>query len=586
MRYSRKKSEPATIKPRIILVGVLFSLLYLTIAGRVVYLQVFQSEMLADRASGEYHRTCVTSGKRGTIFDRNHNELAVTVDAMSIGLRPSHIVDIQAIAPRLAEAANLKADTVKRRLNSGRSFVWLKRNMMDDEIAAVRQLGLPPQAIEYVPAQKRIYPNNTLAAQLIGFTGIDGNGLEGIEFSWDEMLRGKTVSRTVLMDARKRYLGAGDGPAVSADGNDVILTIDSAIQYITETALAEAVLNAEAESGMAVVMDPRNGEVLAMANYPMFNPNAFGASGRDVWRNRIVTDAFEPGSIMKVFLAAGSIESGLCTPDSVFFCEDGEYLIDGHCIHDSHGHGWLTMREIIKISSNIGAVKISEKIGRKNLWETLRRFGFDSRPDIACPGGTEGLLSFYTKWTAVDTSAIAFGQGVSASAIQLVTAVSAIANGGLLLKPYVVGTVIEPDGRIVRYRDRKVIRRVISERTAEHLKEMMASVTTAGGTGERAAVEGYTVCGKTGTAQKLNDQGQYTDEDYVASFLGFAPRRDPRLAVLVVVNAPQKVYYGGVVAAPAFRRIVHEALNYFGVPPEPENDKKSLMVLAEKGVNG
>ena len=586
MRYSRKQYEPGSIKPRIILVGVFFSLLYLVIAGRVVYLQVYRGEMLASRASGEYRRTCVTAGKRGTIFDRNHNELAVTIDAVSIGLHPSSIPEAQIIAPKLARAANLEIGTVKSKLASGRSFVWLKRLMADDEVAAVKQLNLPPEAIEYIAEQKRVYPNNSLAAQLIGFTGIDGNGLEGVEYAWDDELRGRTVSRTVLMDARKRYLGAGDVPIDSADGNDVILTIDSAIQYIAENALKEAVVDSQALSGMAVVMNPETGEILAMANYPCFNPNDFGSYGRDAWRNRTITDAFEPGSIMKVFLAAGSIESGLCTPDSVFFCEDGEYMIDGHCIHDSHGHGWLTMREIIKISSNIGAVKISEKIGRKNLWETLRRFGFDSRPDIGCPGSTEGLLSFYTQWTAVDTSAIAFGQGVSASAIQLVTAVSAIANGGLLLKPYVVSAMVEADGRVVRYRDRKVIRRVISEQTSAYLKEMMASVTTEGGTGEKAAIEGYTVCGKTGTAQKLNDKGRYTDKNYVASFLGFAPSNNPRIAVLVVVNSPKKGYYGGIVAAPAFRKIILESLNYFGVSPEKENPRENLMVIAKKGVNG
>ncbi len=582
MKYSRKKREPGKIKLRIILVGVFFSLLYIVIAGRVVYLQVFRGEMLAGRAYREYYRTCVTSGKRGTVFDRNHNEMAVTVDAMSIGLHPSEIPDVNQVLPELARAVNIGVDDLGKKLNSNRSFVWLKRKMTDDEVAAVRQIGLPAKAIEYIPAHKRVYPNNSLAAQLIGFTGVDGIGMEGIEYEWEKELCGNTVSRTVLMDARKRYLGNGDEQAGKADGNDVILTIDSAIQYITEAALEEAVVSAEAISGMAIVMDPQTGEILAMANYPYFNLNNYRQYSRDLWRNRIVTDAFEPGSIMKVFLAAGSIESGLCTPDSVFFCEEGEYLIDGHCIHDSHENGWLTMREIIKISSNIGAVKISERIGRKNLWETLRRFGFDSRPDIACPGGTGGLLSFYTQWTTVDTSAIAFGQGVSASAVQLVTAVSAIANGGLLLKPYVVSATTEPDGRIVQYRERKVIRRVISEQTAACLKEMMAEVTSEGGTGAKAAIDGYTVCGKTGTAQKLNEEGQYTDKDYVASFLGFAPFNNPRMAVLVVVNSPRKGYYGGIVAAPAFKKIVHEALNYFGVPPERKNTGENLMALVKQ----
>lgn len=586
MKYSRKKTEPGKIKFRVLVVGVVFSLLYCVIAGRAVYLQVFCGDMLASKASGEYKRTYVASGKRGTIYDRNHTELAVTVDAMSIGLHPSRVPNADEVAPELAKALNMKKSAIKRKLASRSPFVWLKRTVTAEEAEAVRQIGLQPKALQFVSEQKRVYPNNSLAAQLVGFTGIDGNGLEGIEYSWDEELKGGSFSRTVLMDAKQRHLDAGEGTTGSADGNDVILTIDGAIQYIAETALESAVVDSGAASGMAVVMDPNTGEMLAMANYPFFDLNDFGHYSRAVWRNRVVADAFEPGSVMKVFLAAGAIESGLCTPDSVFFCEDGRYQIHGHFVHDSKKYGKLTMREIIKISSNIGAVKIGEKIGRRNLWETLQRFGFDARPDIECPGTTEGQLSFYTQWTEIDTGAIAFGQGVAVSAIQLVTAVSAIANGGLLVKPYVVSTVVTPDGHVARHRKQEIVRRVISEQTAAHLREMMAAVTTEGGTGVQAAIEGYTVCGKTGTAQKMNKQGRYTDKDYISSFFGFAPGKNPRIAVLVVVDSPKKAYYASVVAAPAFRKIAHETLNYFGIPPETNNGRKDLMVLANKGVNG
>lgn len=586
MRYSRKKNEPDRIQLRILLVGIFFSFLYGLIAARAVHLQVFCGDRLSRKASGEYLRTYVTSGKRGTIYDRNHTELAVTVDAVSMGIRPALFSDPNTIAPVLAKALNMKVTAVKRKLASKQPFVWLKRTMTAEEAGVVQKIDFPPRAVEFVTEHKRVYPNNSLAAQLIGFTGIDGNGLEGIEYAWDADLQGASVKRTVLMDAKQRRLGAGEDTAENADGHNVILTIDGVIQYIAEQALEEAVAEADASHGMAVVMDPHTGEMLAIAHYPTFDINSFGRAGRQVWRNRAVADAFEPGSVMKVFLAAGAIESGLCTPDSVFFCEEGKYRVYDHCINDSHEHGWLTIREIIKTSSNIGAVKIGERIGPKLLWETLQRFGFNAKPDIECPGSTEGLMSYYTRWTPVDMSTIAFGQGVAASAVQLVTAVSAIANGGLLVKPYVVSAVVTPDGQVIRRRDREIVRRVISETTAGHLREMMAAVTTPGGTGEKAAIDGYTVCGKTGTAQKLNAQGRYTDKDYIASFLGFAPCHNPRIAALVVINCPRQGYYGGIVAAPAFRKIVYESLNYFGVPPEADDKDSNLMVLAKQGGNG
>lgn len=586
MRYSRRKREPGRIKTRILVVGVFISLLYVIVAGRVVQLQVFRGDMLADKASGQYMRTYVTSGKRGTIYDRNRMELAVTVDAASIGLHPAQATGVDEVASKLAKALHMEPKVIRRKLASREPFVWIKRMVAADELEAVKQINLPARAVAFIPEQKRVYPNNSLASQLIGFTGIDGHGLEGIEFAWDEYLKGDSISRTVLMDARQRSLGAGEGTAPTPDGNDVLLTIDGAIQYITETALEEAVVDAGAESGMAVVMDPNTGEVLAMANYPSFDLNEFGRYSRTHWRNRVVADAFEPGSVMKVFLAAGSIESGLCTPDSVFFCEEGKYRIRNHFVHDTNPYGWLTLREIIKYSSNIGAVKVSEKIGRKNLWETLRRFGFDSRPDIQCPGSANGMLAYYGNWTDVDAGAIAFGHGVSASAIQLVTAVSAIANGGLLVKPYVVSAVIDRDGQVVRHQSREIVRRVISEPTALYLKDMMAGVTDEGGTGKEAAIDGYTVCGKTGTAQKVTEQGRYADKDYISSFLGFAPGGNPRVAALVVINSPRKRHYGGLVAAPAFRRIVHEALNYFGVPPERNTTGEDLMVQVRQGVSG
>ncbi|MFW6237318.1 MAG: peptidoglycan D,D-transpeptidase FtsI family protein, partial [Desulfosudaceae bacterium] len=539
MRYSRTKNEAPPLRRRILFVGFFFSALYLGIAARAVYLQVICHESLAAKASREYARTYLTTGKRGTIFDRNQAEMAVTVDSVSIGVRPGLIQDKSRRAAQLAEALGRDRAEIEHRLNARRSFVWLGRTVSPDQEAAVRKIGLPRKQIEYVPEHKRVYPHRTLAAQVIGFTGIDGGGLEGLEYAFDRYLKGSSISRTVFMDARRRNLEVAETGAgrENCDGNNLVLTLDKTIQCFAEEALARAVSESQAASGMAIVMNPETGAVLAMANYPFFDPTNFSGYDRRVWRNRAVTDAFEPGSTMKIFLAAGSLESGLCTADTVFFCEEGRYRIRGNQIRDSLPHGWLTLHEIVKYSSNIGAVKISERIGKQYLWKILRGFGFNAPTGISCPGSTNGMLAFYEHWTDVDASTIAFGQGVATSAIQLVTAVSAIANGGLLVRPHVVERVVTPEGRTLMEQDTEIVRRVISPHTAAAIADMMEGVTRAGGTGAKAAINGYAVCGKTGTAQKLTQDGKYTDQDYIASFVGFAPKENPQVAVLVVVDA-------------------------------------------------
>ncbi|MDY6823684.1 MAG: penicillin-binding protein 2 [Thermodesulfobacteriota bacterium] len=592
MRYGKKQTDDKKIKRRIVLVGVIFTFLYLIIAARVVHLQVFQRDFLADKASREYKKTYVDTGKRGTIYDRNKTEMAVSIDTVSIGVHPRLIQEtskrkISDKTAAIAEVLNADYNDILRKLSADKTFLWLKRDATPAEEAAMKKLGFDRGVLEFIPERKRVYPNRTLAAQLFGFSGIDGNGLEGLEYACDNILKGPSVQRTMVRDA----IGGGfstdhqaDPPAAS-DGNNIVLTIDSTIQCITETVLADTVRSFDAISGMAVVMAPHTGEVLAMANYPFFNPNTFGRYNESVWRNRVVTDSFEPGSTMKVFLAAGAIESGLCKPGTIFFCEQGAYRIHSHQIHDAHSYGWLSLRQIVKYSSNIGAVKVSEMIGRQALWETLRGFGFGTKTGVRCPGETNGILSYYTRWTDIDTGSIAFGQGISVSAIQLVTALSAIANGGVLLKPHVVKKVVAPDGGLVRKIDVERVRRVISVNTARTIQSMMAGVTREGGTGERAAIEEYTVCGKTGTAQKLGEQGEYTDDEFIASFMGFAPAADPEIAVLVVVDAPQKSHYGGTVTAPAFRRIASETLNYLGVDPN-HNNRDSLRVSIDKEVGG
>jgi cell division protein FtsI (penicillin-binding protein 3) len=545
--------------------AVFFTLLLTVIAAKAAYLQIFQGAWLARKAADQYEKSLVIEGRRGAIVDARHREMAVSIDVTSIAAYPRQLTDAPAAAKALARALGLDHRQLLRKLESKRTFVWIKRQVTPKETGAVRALDLA--GVDFIPERSRFYPSKTLAAQVLGFTGTDGHGLEGVEFFLDQELRGAAESYTLLRDARGKSFSGVSQWIDSHGGHNVVLTIDRTVQYLTERALQEAVDEFDGRSGIAVVMVPQTGAVLALAHHPFFNPNVFRAYDRDKWRNRAITDPFEPGSSMKMFLAAAAIESGRLTPNAIFFCENGKYRIGGNVVHDTHPHGWLSLQQIIKYSSNIGAVKVIETLGQKTLYEALRNFGFGTPTGINCPGETAGLLSPYQRWTRIDAGAIAFGQGLSVSALQLITAACAIANDGVLMKPLLVQAVTDRDGRLVKSFAPTEVRRVISAQTARQVRRVLQTVTSKGGTGENAALEGFEVAGKTGTAQKVDQSGRYAQGRYVASFLGFAPADDPKVAILVVVDEPRKAHYGGTVAAPAFRKIAHGTLNYLNVTP-------------------
>ncbi len=557
--------EKKGIDRRITVVGIVFLLCFLTIGARAVYLQAYCRDALSLRAAEQYQRTLTVRGKRGTIYDSHRREMAVSIDTTSIAAYPRKITAVEETVAALSRTLHLPPQKLRRKLSS-RHFVWIKRQVTPREERAVRELDM--KGIDFIPEHSRFYPNRSLAAQLLGFTGIDGQGLEGLEYSYEDELKPRKRKLTVLTDALGASFDAAAGQTPGVGGQSIVLTIDRTIQYITEKALEEVARRFSAQSGMAVVMDPATGAVLGMANYPFFNPNAFGRFPRPTWRNRVVTDPLEPGSTMKIFSAAAAIESAGCTPNTIFFCENGEYRIGRDIVHDTHKHGWLSIQKIIKYSSNIGAVKMGEMIGAAKLHTTLSRFGFGGKTGIDCPAETTGILLPYERWTKIDAGAIAFGHGISVSPIQLITAVSAIANKGILMKPYVVQAVVDRNGKVVRKNEPQAVRQAVSPKTADTVRWMMQTVVEEGGTGVQAAPDGYSAGGKTGTAKKLNKDGEYARRSYTASFVGFAPAQNPRVAILVIVDEPQNGYYGGVVAAPAFRRIAEETLNYLNVPPQ------------------
>ena len=571
------------IRLRIWIVALGFCSMLLVIAGQAIHIQVICGPALATRATDQYETSVHTGARRGSIRDAQGRPLAVSLELTSVAAHPRQIDDRRDTARRLAAALGLKAAELQRKLSTDQPFVWVQRQVPPDRARQAEALDL--KGVSYHREYSRFYPNKALAGQVLGFCDIDGKGLEGIEHHYERYLNAEALAHRALRDALGRRFGTGDLAGRLPSGNDVVLTLDAAIQHIAETTLSEAVASYQARSGMALVLEPATGAVLAMAHQPMFNPNNNRrGTGAEQWRNRIVTDRFEPGSTMKMFIAAAAIDSGAYTPNSIFFCENGAYRIGGHVVHDTKPHAWLSLANVLKYSSNIGAIKIGEGIQHAAFYQALDRFGFGARTGVDFPGETTGNLPPYERWTAVDAGAIAFGQGVSVSALQLAAAVGAIANDGVMMQPHMVREIRDANGRIIHRIDPRPVRRVVSAGSARLVRAMLASVLEPGGTGTNAALNGYTAGGKTGTAQKIAPGGGYADDRFIASFVGFAPLQQPRITVLVVIDEPRRNHYGGVVAAPVFREICQKALDYFNVPPERRID--SLILARQSEVTG
>jgi cell division protein FtsI (penicillin-binding protein 3) len=567
---------------RIVVIGAFLTFLYVVVGIQVFYLQVIEGDILSKRASNQYQKSMKCQGKRGAIFDANYRELAISTGVVEIGVHPEDVKSKdekatppkQELAREVAKALNLNEGVLYKKFSAGKNFVWLDRKVTPMRAETLRSLRL--SGFEYDPSYLRVYPYKALAAQVIGFVGVDGYGLDGLEQYFDDELQGNLRQWTIIRDRMGRIFDHQEVCSPGYEGNNVILTIDSTIQYIAETALQKSVEENNAKSGLAIVMVPETGEVKAIAHYPTYNPNSFNSFPRQTWRNRSVTDTFEPGSALKVFLVAAALESGLCGPDMIINCENGVYRIGRNVIHDTHEYDFLSVHDVLKFSSNIGAVKIAEIIGPQALYEALRNFGFGEKTGINCPGEVSGLLRHYQEWKPIDNATIAFGQGITVTPIQLITAISAIANHGVLMTPYVVQAITDENGNIIKSFNPAEKRKVIMPETARTLMKMMNAVTEADGTGGQAVPVGYTVCGKTGTAQKLNANGTYRNCEYNGIFVGFSPAESPELAVLVVIDEPQKHHYGGVVAAPVFREILHETFNYLNIPPSVTKEQLNV----------
>ncbi len=572
------------IRFRVLLVatGLLFG--FLLLIARSFQIQFFQWEGWASVANKQIRRDLHFEARRGEIYDRNGQELAVSIELESLAANPRAIKDPEGTAKKLATVVAVPASRLGKKLRQHRAFVWLKHYLTPRQADAVRALGL--EGIHFVKENRRYYPNLELAGHLLGFVGRDHIGLEGLEVAQDLLLSGEPGTYPGAKDARGQIIYTHGLPAESGpQAYSLRLTLDKRIQYIAERELQKTVTDYGAKGGMTVVTEPQSGEILAMAVVPSFNPNSFSSYGPAVWRNRAVTDAFEPGSTFKIFLIAAALEEALVHPDDLFYCENGKYKVMNHTIHDLKKFGWLSLAQILRFSSNIGAAKVSEKLGSSRFYHYIRSFGFGAPTELGLPGETTGLIRPPDQWTPVDLAAASFGQSLSVSATQLAMALGAVANDGLLMQPLLIKEVLDGQGRVVKQNHSRVVRRVISAATAERLKNLLADVLKPGGTGARAALAQYQAAGKTGTAQKSNHKsGGYEDDRYTASFVGFAPVTDPKILVVVVINEPQKGHYGGVVAAPAFRRIAQQTLHALQVPPEKKQKKgKNVATLDSVG---
>lgn len=559
------KPSDKWIRFRISTILVSFCLLASLIAGRAFQLQVLKRDELCKLAENQYKKNIPLVPKRGTIYTRGYEELAVTVEVDSIYAEPESIETPRLVAKRLAPFLSLSSKELEDHLSSSKSFIWLARKVTPSTIETIKSLNI--RGIGFVKENRRFYPNGELAAHAVGFSGIDGRGLGGIELAHDSQIKGKTELVRAERDALgKRTLPKDLGFEDSLTGNSIVLTIDKTIQYTAESALADAVRKSGAKGGTAVVMDPKSGEVLAMASYPQFNPNDLSSTSQESLKNRAIVDTYEPGSTFKVFLLAAALEEGVVKPEDRFDCENGSMELAGKVIHDTHKHGNLTVREIMKFSSNIGASKIAAKLGKERFYDYITSFGFGSPTGIELNGEGSGILRSMKSWSKLELANVSFGQGVSVTPLQLTTGFSAIANGGYLMKPYLVRDILDKDGSVIKRNQPQIVKKVISGETASKITEMLMDVVNEGGTGAMAALNGYDVAGKTGTAQKVSGGRGYKENKHVASFIGFVPAHAPELVVLVAIDEPVGVQYGGTVAAPAFKAIAETSLRYLNSP--------------------
>jgi cell division protein FtsI (penicillin-binding protein 3) len=549
---------------RLVTLLVFFVILFVALFSRAIHLQIMSGEALKELADKQHTKTLQLPPERGIIFDRNGEKIAASLQVDSVCADPSKMARPSDVAVRITSLLNIDRQEVMKKLLHSKKFCWVARRIPSDLARQVEEANI--EGIFLVKEPKRFYPNGELASQLVGLVGLDSVGLEGLENKYDPYLKGIPEKLVWTRDAKGKILFPRvEKAAVASDESlNLVLTIDSRIQHLVESQLKAAVQEKGAKGGLAIVMDPKTGEILALANSPGFDPNALLTVSHENKKNKVVTDCFDPGSTFKPFLVAAALEENVVRESDRFYCENGEYVIANRVIHEAKRkrHGVLTVHDILKYSSNIGSVKISEKLGKEKFYDYIRKFGFGAKTGIDLPGEIPGLLRPVEDWTRVDAATVAFGQGISVTAIQLITALSTIANHGTMMKPYVVRALVDKKGQIIHNYSPTTVRQVVSPGTARRLTAILTDVVgQEDGTGKNARIESVSVAGKTGTSQKYDsDRHVYSSERVKTSFMGFFPAEDPQIAILVILDEPQKDRWGGVASAPVFKAIGEQIL--------------------------
>jgi cell division protein FtsI (penicillin-binding protein 3) len=560
-------SRERLVRLRLMMVAFGICLWAVILLVRLVQLQVLNRAGYERQAARQSERTIVLDPRRGAILDRAGHPLAVSVDAESIYAVPQEVSDPAATAQALAKALGLDASgrrEVLAQLQKSRGFVWVRRKVDPVTVRAVRDLQL--EGVGFLTENRRYYPKRDLASQVLGYVGVDNTGMSGIEYAFDGQIRGRAAKVAIQIDARRRAVGHAEKP--STEGRTVVLTLDESIQHSAERELDRALAETGAISGVVVVLEPSTGEILALANRPAFNPNRPGAYASGRWKNRAVVDAYEPGSIFKIFTAAAALQEGVVDPDETIDCGDGFIEIAGMRINDHRVFDQLTFRDVMAKSSDIGVVRVAQRLGRESFNRYVREFGFGAVTGVELPGESSGLLRPPSRWSALSLASLSFGQEIGVTAVQIAAAVGAVANGGYLMKPYVVRALEDASGRQVQAFKPVAVRRVLEPRTIATLTDILKGVVR-NGTGIKANVPGYTVAGKTGTAQKIDASGRYSMIDHVASFVGFVPAARPAIVILVSLDTPRGPQnQGGDVAAPVFARVAEDALRHLAVSSE------------------
>jgi len=562
---------------RLLMVAVLAMLWMGATLARLGYLQlVCYSDYLA-RAQRQQQRIVEISPKRGAIYDRNMRELAMSVQVESCFAVPAEIANPEMAARLLSGVLGVPPEEIETRLSTSRAFVWIARKLSVEKAARIAALNL--RGIYFQKENQRFYPKRQLAAHVLGYVDIDEKGLAGIEYAVDEQVRGKAGKMQVVADARRHWF---DRTEKAPDaGSSVVLTLDEEIQYIAERELATAVSQTRAQAGSIVVQDPNSGALLAVANWPPFNPNAVAESSPEARINRAIGALYEPGSTFKLVALAAALEEGIARPEEVIDCQMGAIYIAGHRIRDHKAFGLLSLTEVLAHSSDVGAIKLGLRLGAPKLYEYIRAFGFGRPTGVDLPGENHGLLRRVENWSAISIGAVSMGQEVGVTPVQLVTAMSAIANGGLLYHPHVVRELRRGE-RVVAL-EQPAPQRVVGPTTAATLRRMLEAVVLEG-TGRLARLEGVTAAGKTGTAQKIDPtSGRYSRTQHIASFVGFAPLNTPAVTVLVVLDSPVGPHEGGQVAAPVFKRLAEQVLTYLDVPRDVRISPKMQRTGNQRG---